>query len=331
MKEHAGGDLGEAAVRAKGDHVRLGTVRAWRSGAFAGVVFGVLFALALPARAETPAEAMAAGDRAYALRGQKNDGKGHADPAQIKRAIAAYKRAYALAPEDLKAAWKLMAALFFAGDFTAANDAEAKAWFGQGKKVSEEALPRLEKRLGLSRPLASMDADEIRRAVPKTIWADVAALYFWSAIDWGAWSRYEGLWSVVRSGVAGKLRDDCKVSLALDPSIYRGGAQRLMAHLHATLPRVPFVSGWVKRKDALGYADAAMKILPADMGNQTILGLVLIETVPKRRAEGMRMLEKVLAEKPRPNLVVEDQATQGLARETLAKTKAKSSAGAPSG
>ena len=94
-----------------------------------------------------------------------------------------------------------------------------------------------------------------------------------------------------------------------------------MAHLNATLPRVPFISSWVKRSDALVYANEAIAILPDDMGNQTILGLSLFETVPKRRSEGIGILEKVVLMKPRPDLVVEDQATQELARETLAKEK----------
>lgn len=280
-----------------------------------------VISLAGVVRSETAAESVASGDRFYALRGEKNDGLGHADPGQIERAIAAYERAYAEAPENIEAAWKLMAALFFAGDFAAPSDAAAQAFFERGKDVSEQALPLLKQRLGLSSDLSSMDTLQIREAVPEKLRENVASLYFWSAIDWGAWSRYEGLLSVVRSGVAGRLRDYSKVSLSLDPTIYRGGAQRLMAHLNATLPRVPFISGWVKRSDALVYANEAIAILPDDMGNQTILGLSLVETVPKRRSEGIGILEKVVLMKPRPGLVVEDQATQELARETLAKEK----------
>ena len=92
----------------------------------AALAFGLL---AGDVRSETVAEALAAGDRAYAQRGEKNDGLGHADPKQIERAIAAYRRAYAEAPANIEAAWKLMAALFFAGDFAAPSDEAAKAWF----------------------------------------------------------------------------------------------------------------------------------------------------------------------------------------------------------
>lgn len=267
------------------------------------------------------------GNRAYAARGVANDGRGRAEPGEILEAIDAYEDALREDPADIEARWRAMAALYFAGDFAAPNEEVAHEFYDRGRVLGEEGMVRIRERLQLDRELSKMKPEEIREAVPDGLVSDVAELYFWSAIEWGAWARTEGLLKVVTEGVAGRLRSYAKVSLALDPSIYRGGSQRLLAHMHANLPRVPFISGWVDRGKAVGFAEQAMAVRPDDVGNRTILGLVLLDAAPARREEALEILEAVVATSPRAELLVEDQATREMARERLEKERGREQGG----
>jgi len=257
------------------------------------------------------------GDRLYAERGESNDGRGRADPQRIAAAIEAYEEALGREPADLGARGKTMAALFFAGDFASPNEEVAHAFYDRGRELGEQGIARVPERFGLEKPLEEMDVAEIRASVPEEHAKEVGLLYFWAAIHWGAWSRTEGLLKVVSRGVAGRLRSYARVSLALDPTIYRGGNQRLLAHLHANLPRVPFVSGWVDREKALAFAEDALAIQSDDIGNRAIWGLVVLDVAPDRRDEALAVLESVVLAEPRVELVVEDQATREMARERL--------------
>lgn len=283
----------------------------------AAVVTALMLVSPAQAWADEPRASLDRGDRAYVLRGAENDGQGRAEPRRIQNAIDAYEQALAENPEDLEARWKAMAALYFAGDFAASDEKAAHVFFERGRSLGEEGMSLLRQRLRLRRDLSGMDAAEIRSKVPADLSSDVGHLYFWAAINWGAWAREEGFLQIVTQGVARRLRDYARVSLTIDPSIYRGGNQRLLAHMHANLPRVPFVSGWVDRKKAVEFAEQAVAVQPEDLGNRAILGLVMLEVAPGRRTEALAILRDVSAATPRDELLVEDQATQVMVRERL--------------
>ena len=280
-------------------------------------VAALVLAMAWNAQADDLENPVERGDRFYAERGESNDGKGRAEPQRILSAIEAYEEALGQDPSNLEARWKAMAALFFAGDFASSNEEAAHAFYDRGRALGEEGIALARERYARGDAFDEMDAAGIRALVPEEQMANVGRLYFWAAIHWGAWSRTEGLLKVVSQGVAGRLRNYAQVSLALDPAIYRGGNQRLLAHLHANLPRVPFVSGWVDREKALGFAEDALAIQSDDIGNQVIWGLVVLDVAPQRRDEGLAILESVIRTEPRAELVVEDQATREMARERL--------------
>jgi tetratricopeptide (TPR) repeat protein len=275
--------------------------------------------LVVSAPVESGADALeglvARGDRAYAARGLESQGRGRVRPGRIREAIAAYEEALAADPSNLETRWKTMAAVYYAGDFGGFDAVEAHAFFERSRALGEAGIAGVQERLGLS--LAELEAEDVRAAVPAPLVADVGRLYFWTGVAWGAWARTQGLLNVATRGVAGKVRGSARVSLALDPTIERGGSQRLLAHLHANLPRVPFVSGWVDREKAVEYAEQALAVKADDLGNRAILGLVLLEVAPGRREEAVAILEAVLVATPRDALRVEDQATQEMVRERL--------------
>lgn len=249
---------------------------------------------AVPARAQTQ---LAAGDRAWAARATVLDGR-LAAPDQIEAAVRSYREACETEPEPLEARWKLLRALHYLVEFTNAPE-----------RRKEEAVEE-----AASFAKAWVEAlDDSSGPGPER-----AELYFWSAIAWGARGQRVGLLTIVREGVAGRLHDYARRAVALDPAIERGGGYRLLSRLHADLPRVPFVSGWVDRDQVLPLAERAFSIDPDDPGNCLILGMALIERAPDRRAEAASLLESVAHSEPRPALRAEDLAIREEARKRLA-------------
>ena len=127
------------------------------------------------------------------------------------------------------------------------------------------------------------------------------------------------LLTVVREGAAERMYEHARESLELDSSVDRGGALRLLSRLHATLPRVPFVSGWVDRDRALPLAERGHALDPEHPGNRLILALTLLERAPARGVEARELLESVASAAPRPDYLVEDLRISEQARERLAE------------
>lgn len=239
----------------------------------------------------------------------------------VEAAIDAYEAARAADPDRLEVHWKLLRALHFAGAFAAAADPAAKARFDRARDDAERAFEALRRR-ARDPDFAGRPSEDVGDAFDAALHADVARVHFWAAIVWGAWSQHHGLLGAVRQGVAGRLHRYARVSMALAPELERGGAQRLLSRLHATLPRVPFLTGWVDRDRALPLAEQAFGIAPAFPGNRLLLALTLLDVAPARRDEALSLLEDVAALEPDPAAVVEELAMRENARERLARERA---------
>ncbi|NNL84265.1 MAG: hypothetical protein HKP27_01350 [Myxococcales bacterium] len=256
----------------------------------------MVLALALLLAPPTRASEIEQGDRFWMQRAASVRAA-LARPERVEDAIERYRRALRGEASD-EARWKLLRALHYLVEFTDAAEARKDS-------AQEEAL--ILARMAAASPLES-DADAATRA----------RLYFWSAIAWGARAGRVGLLTIVREGVAGRMHDLAKRSASLDPSVDRGGPLRLLSRLHADLPRVPFISGWVDRAKALPYAEQALRLDPEHPGNQLVLALVLLERVPDRRSEALMLLERVAARDPDPDMLVEGLTIRHEARKRLA-------------
>jgi hypothetical protein len=275
-----------------------------------GLRTGIALALLLAAPAGS-AE-IARGDAAWARRavGQVD---GRARPEPVREAIAAYEAAVATRPRDLEARWKLVRALWFAGE------AEERGAYERARAFAEPAVDSLSARLGSPSPEeASARPDALRAKLTDAERSDAAHLYFWAAVGVGAWSRSAGLLDAVRAGAASRLHVYTVLSIALDPSVEGGGALRLLSRIHAELPRVPLLSGFVDRSRALPLASRAAAEYPEHPGNHYLVGLTLLELAPERRAEGLRLVREAAALAPRPEQLVEDTALRIGARSRLA-------------
>jgi hypothetical protein len=267
-----------------------------------------------PAAASTPELQLA--DALWARRAE-GQVEGVPRPERASAAITAYEAAVAARPEDLEAQWKLLRALWFSAHFATSDRAVARRIYEQALEAAERAVAVLAARVGGAEALAKAEPEELRVRTPAALRRDAAELYFWYAINLGAWSRIAGLLQAVRAGVANRLHDATLRSIALDSDVEQGGGVRLLSRLHSELPRVPLLSGWVDHGRAVPLAERAAADYPEHPGNAYLLGLALLAHAPERRAEAIALIEATAALEPRPEQLVEDLATRNDAREEL--------------
>jgi hypothetical protein len=258
------------------------------------------------------------GDAAWLRRAEGHDGE-RARPEPVREAIAGYEAAVAASPDALEPRWKLLRALWFAGDFASADPDAERALYERGIAEAERAFDVLAARVGGREALDAATPDSLRALVPARDAHDAASLYFWSAVNLGAWARSAGLLQAVRAGAAGRLREQTERSIALDPGVEQGGAIRLLSRLHSELPRVPLLSGWVDHALAVPLAERALREYPGHPGNAYLLGLALLAHAPERRGEALGLVERTANLEPRADHVIEDVAIQLAARELLAE------------
>jgi tetratricopeptide (TPR) repeat protein len=261
--------------------------------------------------------ALAAGDAAWQGRAAGAGEDGRARTAPIARAIAAYERAKAADPQSLAARWKLVRSLWFAADYADAAPEIEIRHLDRATRESEDALDALAGRLGLSGTLDSFEPALLAaRLAPRDV-EDAAGTLFWSAVAWGAWSQRHGRVEAVRAGVAARLYRAAGAVIALDPTFEEGGAHRMLARIHAEVPRIPFVSPFVDPERAVPAAERAFEIGPEHLGNRYLLALTILDVAPERRAEALRLLSAAAQADPRADQLVEDRAIRKAAHERL--------------
>ncbi len=270
---------------------------------------------------------VARGDLAWAGRAEgEQDGSPQSGP--ILESVRSYESALTVRPDSLEAHWKLLRALYFAGYFATEDQQERRKLFDRGREVSENGLVLVSAQVNGGTRLEELDPNSLSVRLQGTpvVPSDVARLYFWSAINWGAWSRDVGLLSAVYQGVANRLHRYTLIAIALEPGYFEGGAFRLLGRLHAELPKVPFVSGWVDRMQAIPLVERAYETAPEEPGNRLLLALTLLDLSPERRSEGLELLKTVEKLTPRASMRIEDIAVRKEARKRLAEAAmAKSS------
>src|SRR5579872_5836423 len=186
---------------------------------------------------------IADGDQHWAQRAEGHQ-SGHAQPAQIEAAIAAYRRVVAASPNDLEARWKLMRAIRFKGAYVATTNDEKKQVYGEAKTAGEEALALVNRQLeakGLRNPDEAnpKNVAEAARAIP-----GAAEVYFWDSVNWGEWALAYGKLAAVRQGAADRIRREATIAMLIDPTLEGGGPARVLGRLHDQTPHVPFITGW---------------------------------------------------------------------------------------
>lgn len=249
-----------------------------------------------------PNPAIAAGDRAWRARDEGRSGA-RAASARISEAIARYEEAAGI-PGDVESRWKLARALFFKAKYTGADRASQLALFGRARRSGDEAVANLRRRAADS---ASLAKDP-----------DAAAAHFWAAVGWGEWALLAGRGPAARTGAARKVRDHASAVISIDPAFDDGGGYRILGRLHHRAPRIPLVTGWVSRAEALRNLRLAVRTAPRNFVNRHFLAEALADGGPAERAEAIRIEKGLIADAPFPGHRVEDVAIQEEAKRNVA-------------
>lgn len=302
-----------------------------RIGSCLVVLAAVLLGAAQAPRPDVePAALLARSDAAWARRAEGQE-QGRAQPRPIRQVIEAAEAGLAKDPLSIAARWRLLRALHFEGEFVdRAPDARRKV-FDRAANLANASVAVLDQRLGRAGGLVSFlgppqgvaepaSASEQMRAALRRAGVDAgdaARLHFWAAVAWSSWSRVHGLLGSLREGDAKRLYQNARVVCALEPGLEEGGSFRLLARLHAELPKMPLVSPWVDRDLAVPYAERARAIAPTFPGNRLVLGLTLLTLAPARRGEAIGLLQQVAQLDPAPKMLVEELAMRKSARAAL--------------
>lgn len=254
---------------------------------------------------------IAEGDAHYQRRQDGHVGE-RADSREILEAIAAYETA-AQAPGNAQARWKLARALYFRGAYTGLGADSRRVVFERARRVSEEAIGIVFSR---GRSAAGLPPSRIADAVRGD--PDAAPVFFWAAVSWGEWALSIGKLEAVRRGAAAKIRDDAAIVVALDPRFEEGGGYRILGRLHDQAPRVPFLTWWVSRKEAITNLRNALAVAPDNVINLHFLAEALARS-GSSRAEAVRLEEQVLAAAASPARLVEETHIQDEAKRNLAR------------
>lgn len=253
---------------------------------------------------------VAEGDQHYAARAEGHVG-GHAKPAQIDAAIAAYARAIAQNPNDLDARWKLLRAYRFKGAYVATNNDEKKKIYAEAKTAGEQALALLDRMLrnkGVSSISKSPEKQvaEAGRSVP-----GAGETFLWDAINWGEWALAYGKMAAAREGAADRIRREATIASLIDPKLEGGSPYRVLGRLHDQTPRIPFITSWASEKEAVKFLNESLKIDPANKITKVFLAEAMVSNDSDTKPQAIKLLNECVSAPNPPEFEVEQaQATE---------------------
>jgi len=266
-----------------------------------------------------PNPVLAAADVAWLHRDEARV-KARASARRISEAISGYERA-AEAPGEVEARWKLARALFFKAKFTGLDRDRQLALYDKARKVGDEGLAILRRRA--AGQALSADAPPSKLAAALSRERDAAPAYFWTAVAWGQWALLAGKLPAARTGAAMRVRDDATTVIALDPDFEDGGGYRILGRLHHKAPRIPYLTGWVSRSEAVRYLRLAVGTAPRNFVNRQFLAEALADGGAAEKAEAVQIERDLVSDAPSPGRIVEDLAIQDEARRNLAAPRAR--------
>lgn len=261
------------------------------------------------------------GDLHYLRRSDGRNGD-IAAPKEISAALDAYAASIAKNREDVDSRWKYLRATYFKAEYTGLDDEKKAALYDRAKTVAADAIALLKKKAA-ARTGRNPDALEPQE-IGAALIGDPSAgeTFFWSAVNWGQWALAHGKWAAARSGAASRIRDDSKTVIAIDSRLEDAGGYRVLGRLHAVSPRIPFITGWIDRQEAVQDLRKAVEIAPRNLINLFFLAEALHDWAENKN-EAVRLLNQVLAATPPPDHLVEDLRVQADARRDLARWHAE--------
>jgi tetratricopeptide (TPR) repeat protein len=256
---------------------------------------------------QDPVDPISKGDAAWGRRAQ----------GQIDSAIAAYEQALRAEPANLDAAWKLLRALHFKGEYVARSTEEKQKVFARGRDVAEAALDRMAQRAGGRKKLDDLSPQAAAKALAGI--PQARPIHLWAAVHWGLWGDSFGRIAAARQGVGDHIRRSAEILLALDETYEDAAGHRILGRLHTLAPKVPLVTGWVDRAKAVSELRRAVALAPDNFLNHLYLAEALLEHAPDKKDEAREILRRLAARRPSAGRLVEDERALADARALLAR------------
>jgi len=270
----------------------------------------LLIACALLLAAAAAFGQVAEGDQHWAARAEGHVG-GHAKPAHIDAALAAYGRAVAQNPNDLDARWKLLRAYRFKGAYVATSNDDKKKIYAEAKTAGEQALALLD------RMLRAKGVSSVTKATEKQV-ADAARTlpgagetFLWDAVNWGEWALAYGKFAAAKEGAADRIKREATIASMIDPRIEGGSPFRVLGRLHNQTPHIPFITGWASNKEAVRFLNESLKLDPTNKITKVFLAEAMVDNNSDTKPQAIQMLKDVVAAPNPPEFEVEQaQATE---------------------
>lgn len=248
--------------------------------------------------------------------GQQN---GRAKSAHVDAAIASYQRAIAQNGNDIEARWKLLRAIRFKGAYVASTNNEKRAVFDMGKKAGSDALAIIDRRLAAKGLSSVSKATEKQVADAARSIPGAAEIFFWDAVNWGEWALAYGKLAAVREGAADRIRRESTIAMMIDPKTEGGGPARVLGRLHDQTPKVPFLTGWVSKKDAVRLLNESLRVDPTNKITRVFLAEAMVNNDSDTAPQAVQMLKEIIASPNNMEYEVEQAAAVQDARALLRK------------
>ncbi len=268
--------------------------------------------------AATASAQLSEGDQHWAMRAEGHQ-SGHAKSTHVDAAIAAYQRAVSQNPNDLEARWKLLRALRFKGAYVVGSNDEKKKIYSTAKTAGQEALSLVD------RQLSAKGLRSISKATEKEV-ADVARtipsadeVFFWDSVNWGEWALAYGKIAAARQGAADRIKREATIAMLINPKLEGGGPSRVLGRLHDQTPKIPFITGWASRREAIRFLNESLKIDPTNKITRVFLAEAMVSENSDTKPQQIQVLREVVATPNNPEYEVEQAAAQDDARALLKK------------
>jgi tetratricopeptide (TPR) repeat protein len=251
----------------------------------------------------------AEGDRWFARRAEGSSGA-TARTAPIDRAIAAYQRAVADDPENVEAVYKLLRATRFKAAYVPMAENSKRKLLSDARTVGDAGIEAIGRRLA-SRRIDVWKAPEREVAAAARTIRYAAELFHWDAAIWGEWALAYGKMAAVREGAAARIRRSATIATMIDPKADAGGGPRLLGRLHHQTPRVPLLTGWASKREAVRYLEQALAAAPTSKLTQLFLAEALFDLDSRQKGRAVELLRRVIDEPILdPEWRVEDEAAR---------------------
>ncbi len=191
-----------------------------------------------------------------------------ADSTNIDMAISLYKKIAetATGAEKEEAIWKQIRAYYYKGKYTTNDKELKKKIYDFGKKIGEANL---------------------------ATYPDSPGLNLFLAIVWGVWGEEYGILAAAKKGVAGKIKELCEKTIALDPEFDEAGGYRVLGRVYFKAPKIWPILRWPSKKEAVKILKKSLEIAPTNLDSKQFYAEALYSQNQKEEAIGI--MKEILA------------------------------------